>query len=178
MPFQDAEFREALAPVLAEFGTTVWHCQMFEDNLCYLLALVSENTTPSEGQAFQASWDFHSTKTLGFLVKRLGELVEVLPTDFQDFLRVGVEKRNLIVHGYMTKNATRLFQPKGRLEMVEELQYLRGEIDSRDKAIEQLILVFLEKYGIESSGYLQVIAERLWRQANPEPPHGGDSDPH
>lgn len=175
MPFPDAEVREAVAPVLIEFGTTVWHCQMLEDNLCFLLALVSENKTPSKGQAYRASWDFHSKKTLGGLVTALGELTEI-PGDLEEYLKNGVEKRNRIVHGYMTKNTMRLFQPKDRLEMIEELKYLRGDIDARDKIIEQLILALLRKYGVKSAD-LQAAAERYWRYANPNA-QSGDAGAH
>ena len=167
MTIPEQEIREALAPVLLEFGTTVFHCQMFEDNLCFLLALVSEHTSPSDGQAFQASWDFHSQKTLGGLASALSSLIDV-PSRFEESLRSAVKQRNKIVHGYLTRSMLRLLEPKGRLEIIDELVALRGQIDSQDYATEQLILTVLEKFGVRSPE-LQIAAERYWRMANASP---------
>lgn len=176
MPFPDAEFREAAAPVLLEFGTTVWHCQMFESNVCFLLALISEEKAAPDGKVFHASLDFYSRKTLGGLIRALQDLLDV-PKDIEEFLWIGVETRNRIVHGYMTNNTAPLFDPKGRLGMIEELQYLRGDIDVRDMAIEKIILAFLRKYGIKSPA-LRTAAERLWRSANAKGTHDADSGVH
>lgn len=164
-PALDAEFRECLTPVLLEFGTTVFHCQIFEDNLCYLLALISEDRTPSEGHAFQASWEFHSRKTLGRLVDALGKLIPI-QDDLEEFLFVGVENRNTIVHGFLTKNMLKLIDPKGRLDLIDELVRLRADIDARDRVIEAMVVTYIEKYGLKRPDLLGAV-QRLWRIANP-----------
>src|SRR5476651_1225269 len=45
-----------------------------ESSLCFLHALVSEDQNPG---SFQASWDFHSEKTLGALIDRLKKRLPV-----------------------------------------------------------------------------------------------------
>ncbi len=48
------------AVVLAEFGATMYICQMFESSLCFLHALIFEDQNPG---SFNVSRDFHSENT-------------------------------------------------------------------------------------------------------------------
>src|SRR5712692_4377553 len=95
----DDSFSEQMAPLLLEFGKAVYICQCFESTLCFLLSLMSHEKAKGEDGAFQAAWDFHSKKTVGQLVKLLHERIDV-PEDLDEFLGVGVDKRNEIVHGF------------------------------------------------------------------------------
>ena len=159
-----SDVRETLNPVMLEFGATVYICQLFENSLCLLLALMSEQRLPSAGQAFQASWDFHSEKTLGGLIAALKERIE-LPSDFESFLREGVDHRNAIVHGYMTKNTPRFMDPKGRLEVIDELRGIRNNVRKRDLAVCKLLDALLAKYGT-STETLKRNADVLWDALN------------
>lgn len=156
--------RETLDPVMLEFGATVYIWQLFENSLCLLLALMSEQRLPSAGQAFQASWDFHSEKTLGGLVAALKGQIE-FQSDFESFLREGVDQRNAVIHGYMTKNTPRFTDPKGRLEVIEELRAIRNNVRKRDLAICKLLDALLPKYGTSTEA-LKRNADVLWDALN------------
>src|SRR5437762_58867 len=103
MPTPNQSVSEALAPVYLEFGKAVYICQCFKSSLCLLLSTMAHESSLGEEGAFKASWDFHSRKTLGHLLKALREKIEV-PDDLDEFLGEGVDKRNEIVHGFLTKN--------------------------------------------------------------------------
>lgn len=141
--------REALDPVMLELGATVYICQIFENTLCLLLALISEHRLLSNGRSFESSWDFHSEKTLGQLVSALKQQLD-LPPDFETFLREGVTKRNAVIHGFMTREALRLVEPKGRIEIIKELRALRKDIRARDLAIVKLADILLKKYELST----------------------------
>lgn len=164
MTVRDGPLRRKLSPVLREFGATVFHCQILEDNLCFLLALVREQDQNHKKLSYQAEWNFYSKKTLGFLIKELARLIELQQED-EKCLRRGVALRNSIVHGFLTKNILFLWQPRGRPALIRELVKLRKEIDDCDKLIEQLILSLLAKYGIRSVD-LQAAAECYWQRVN------------
>jgi hypothetical protein len=164
---------EFMAPIFLEFGKAVYSCQCFESSLCFLLALMAHESSKGDDGAFLASWDFHSKKTLGALLKSLRERIEV-PEELDGFLGEGVEKRNEVVHGFLTRNATRLADPKGRLEIEQELVVLKREIKRRDVVVNKLIDTLLKKYGT-SNEQLKRNADRLWDHLNPEAP---SSDVH
>jgi hypothetical protein len=161
---------ELLAPVFLELGRAVYVCQCFESSLCFLLSLMAHESAQGEDGAFQASWDFHSKKTLGNLLKTLRERIEV-PVELDAFLGEGVDKRNEIVHGFLTHNAQRLTDPKARLEVEQELVALKLEVKRRDVAVNKLLDALLKKYDL-SNEKLKRNADRLWEQLN-EPPSPG-----
>lgn len=157
---------ELITPVILEFGKAVHICQIFESSLCLLLSLMAHESSEGEEGAFKASWDFHSNKTLGALLKSLREKIDV-PKDLELFLDEGIKKRNKVIHGFLTRNGMRLVDPKGRLEVEQELVTLRNEIKSRDVVINELLNTLLKKYGT-SNEQLKRNADRLWEHLNSE----------
>lgn len=162
---------ELMTPVLIEFGKTVHICQIFESSLCLLMSLMAHGSSGGEDGAFQASWDFHSKKTLGALLNSLREKIEV-SSEFDGFLDEGVKSRNKVIHGFLIHNAMRLADPKGRLEVEQELVVIRNEIKSRDVVVNKLIDAVLKQYGT-SNERLKRNADRLWEHLNPETPSSG-----
>lgn len=155
---------ELTKPVLLEFAKAVYVCQCFESSLCLLLSLMAHERMPEDG-VFEASWDFHSKKTLGQLLHRLREQIDV-PAELDNYLGVGVDKRNEIIHGFLTKNALRLADPKGRLEIERELVELKREVKKRDIVVNKLLDALLAKYGL-SNEVLKRNADRYWEYVNP-----------
>lgn len=176
MPNPSDNVSELIAPVMLEFGKAVYICQCFESSLCFLLSLMAQQSAGDENGAFQASWDFHSKKPLGLMLRALREIIEV-PQDLDTFLGDGVEKRNKIVHGFLTHNATRLASPKDRLDIEHELVALKREVKRRDIVVNKLIDALLKKYGT-SNVQLKRNADRLWEHLNPEDPVEPTSGAH
>ena len=157
---------DLLAPVYLEFGKAVYICQCFESSLCLLLSTMSHESAEGEDGAFQAAWDFHSKKTLGGLLHALRKQIEV-PEELDQYLGVGVEKRNEVIHGFLTKNVNRLADPKGRIEVEWELVALKLEVKRRDIVVNKLLDALLKKYGL-SNDILKRNADRLWEHFNPD----------
>lgn len=166
MPTPCDNVDELLAPVFLEFGKAVYICQCFESSLCLLLSMMAHESAQGEDGAFQAAWDFHSKKTLGHLLKLLRERIEV-PKELDEYLGVGVDKRNEIVHGFLVKNTARLADSKGRLEVERELITLKQEVKRRDIVVNGILDDLLKKYGL-SNEILKRNADLLWDFLNPE----------
>lgn len=165
-PITDNNTSELITPVLLELGKTLLICQGFESSLCFLLSLMSHESSEGEDGAFQASWDFHSKKTMGNLLALLGKNIDV-PKDLNAFLDEGVKKRNEVVHGFLTRNAERLADPNDRIKIEQELVTLKHEIKRRDVAVNKLLDTLLKNYGT-SNEQLKRNADRLWEYLNPE----------
>ena len=149
---------------MEKLGWALHTCQAFEHSLCLLMSLLSEHRSPSRGQAFLASWDFHSRKTLGYLVRALRDEIEI-PNDFEEYLKEGVDCRNRIVHHFITDAGMRLLDPKGRLEVIHDLHELKENVKSRDRSLEPIIDKLLEKYGL-STEILKTRADKNWKWSN------------
>jgi len=139
-----------LEPLMLELGKAVYICQAFESSLCLLHAMMTHEETDGQNGAFTASWDFHSEKTLGQTVNALRKRIEI-PTDLNDYLEKGVKYRNQIIHGFMTKNMTRLMDFKGRLEVQNELDRLKQEVKGRDIIVNKLLDAIFVKYGLSNN---------------------------
>jgi len=176
MPTPNQTVTEALTPVLIEFAKAVYICQCYESSLCLLLSTIAHETAQGEEGAFEAAWDFHSTNTLGRLLKALREQIDV-PENLDSFLGVGVKKRNEIVHGFLTKNATRLADPKGRFEIEKELVQLKLDVKQRDIVVNKLLDVIMKKYGL-SNEILKRNADQLWDHLNPSTTSDSSSGVH
>ena len=141
-----------------------------------LLSQLAHEAAEGEDGAFQAAWDFHSTKTLGTLLRALRKQIEV-PGDLDEYLGAGVEIRNQIVHGFLTRNAKRLYDPKGRLQVEEELVQLKLEVKRRDIAVNKLLDALWTKYGL-SNEIVKRNADRLWEYLNPDETGDPDAERH
>lgn len=169
----NAIWRQELAPVMEEIGFALHACQTFEITLCTLLGLLSEHREAAEGQAFVASWDFHSSKTLGALIRALRQQIEI-PDKLESFLREGVDARNRLVHHFFRDVGLRLLSPKGRLDAIDAIKLMRSAIQERDRALEPLVDALLRKYG-SSTEKLKAQAEMLWDFENLRADPGTDS---
>jgi hypothetical protein len=164
MPTTEPDSIELTKPVLLEFAKAVYICQCFESSLCLLLALMAHEKI-SEVGAFETSWNFHSNKTLGQLLYSLRQQIEV-PAELDEYLGGGVKKRNEIIHGFLTKNARRLADPKARIEIENELVHLKQEVKKRDIVVNKLLDTLFAKYGL-SNEILKRNADRYWEHMNP-----------
>lgn len=153
-----------LEPLMIELGKAVYICQAFESSLCLLHSMMTYEETGGEEGAFNASWDFHSAKTLGQTINALRKRIEI-PTDLNDFLEEGVKCRNKIVHGFLTKNMPRLMEFKGRFEVQKELEALKMEVKERDVLLNKLLDALFAKCGL-SNEILKSQASELYMSKN------------
>lgn len=152
---------------MLELGTAVYICQSFEDSLCLLHAHLTHEETGGKEGAFTASWDFHSTKTLGQMVSALRKRIEV-PAEHDAYLEEGVRCRNRIVHGFLTKNMARLMEPKGRLEVQQELKELMLEVWRRDVVVNKLLDSLYAKYGFSNEDLKRQARDLYATKNNPK----------
>lgn len=138
-----------LEPLMLELGKAVYICQAFESSLCLLHAMMTYEEAGGQEGAFTASWDFHSTKTLGQTVNALRRRIDI-PANLSNYLEEGVRCRNQIVHGFMVRNMPRLLEYKGRFEVLKELEVLKLEVKGRDVEINKWLDVFFSKYGLSN----------------------------
>lgn len=164
MNTNDQRMSDDLATLFLELGKALFICQSFEESLCFLHALMSHEEVSEEQGAFEASWDFHSTKTLGQLINALRKRIDI-PDDLSAFLEAGLKIRNGIVHGFVPKNMQRLVHPKERAEVENELEHMKREVKKRDVVINKLLDAMFAKYGMSNTD-LKHRAEQQWVYAN------------
>jgi hypothetical protein len=165
-PIRPEDLQRDLGPVLKEFGTTVYSCQHFENNLCHLLALLEEQVSGGDGIALGSQVDFHSTKTLGALTKALSKVTK-LPKDFEDELEACRTLGNKVIHGYLVgNNNKRLLSSAGRKAAVEELKGIRGQLGTASHKLGVLIDHLYRQFGFDVDSLMQD-AEGMWRRHNP-----------
>ena len=155
-----------LEPLMLELGKAVYICQAFESSLCLLHALMTHEEVQGKEGAFMASWDFHSSKTLGQTLNALRKRIEI-PAELDEYLEEGVKCRNRIVHGFCTKNMPRLVEPKGRLEIIQELEELKQEVKRRDVVVNKFLDALFAKYGLSNEDLKRQAGELYAAKNNP-----------
>ncbi len=155
-----------LEPLFLELGMAVFICQSLEESLCFLHAQMTHDETGGEQGAFDASWDFHSAKTLGQTLNALRKRIEI-PDDLNEYLEQGLKIRNQIIHGFVTKNMKRLMEPKGRMEVMAELEALKTEVKGRDIVVNKLLDALFAKYGFSNEDLKHAAGEVYDVKNNP-----------
>jgi hypothetical protein len=160
----DDNIDTSVEPIWLELGKALFICQAFESSLCFLHAQMSFEQARGEEGSFQASWDFHSNKTLGQLINALRKRIE-LPDNLNVYLETGMRIRNEIVHGFVSKNIGRLYDPNSRAQVEAELVAMKKEIKKRDIVVNRLLDSFFAKYGF-SNRDLKHNAGEAWERLN------------
>lgn len=157
-----------LEPLMLELGKALFICQSLEESLCLLHAQMTHDELDGEHGAFQASWDFHSSKTLGQTLNALRKRIKI-PDDMNEYLEQGLKIRNSIVHGFVTKNLARVMEPKGRIEVEAELSNLKVEVKKRDIEVNKLLDELFAKYGFTNEDLKRAAGELYEAKNNPKP---------
>lgn len=153
-----------LEPVFLELGKALYICQAFEGTLVLLLSLISYEEA-SQDEAFTSAVDIYSQKTLGQLLKRLAEKIEI-PAEVQAHLTQAWERRNVIVHRFVHDHISAMLEPKGRIELEALLVKYKQEIKLADVVANRLLDLYLGKHGLTVEA-LKENADRLWKYLNP-----------
>jgi hypothetical protein len=119
---------EAVKPVLTEVGAAIYASQRLENGIAYLLYLLSRAKAVELPTSYlERILNNQDKKTTGQLIALLRKHV-TLPEHAEAILFLALERRNSVVHRYLTENSQRIMIPKGREEMIRELRTFRGQI--------------------------------------------------
>jgi hypothetical protein len=164
-PSNDQTMAGEMEPVMLELGKALYLCQAFEGTLVFLLSLISHEAANAEDGAFAAAIDLYSEKTLGQLLKRLGERIE-LPDELTEPLRIGWDSRNAIVHRFIHEHIAQFMNPKGRVAVLAVLADHKRKVKFADVIANRVLDMYLKKYGVTVDD-LKSNADRLWAHLNP-----------
>ena len=113
---------ESTRETFARFGLAAYQAQCVEKQLAILVATVHNPEflsveTDTRERFFQVEFE----KTLGQLVRTLGERVSIAP-DLEERLRNALRLRNWLMHDYFWDRAAEVMTADGQSRMVPELQ--------------------------------------------------------
>ena len=119
---------DAIKPILTEVGAAVYASQRLEGSIAYLLYLLSRANEIEIPTAFLETILNHQGKqTAGQLITLLRKHVTV-SDHAEELLTAALDRRNTIVHHYLSENTMRMMIPKEREKMIGELKRYRGQI--------------------------------------------------
>lgn len=144
------KIKDDMTPLFLELGKALFICQSLEESLHVFNAQLSHDETDGEEGLFGLSLDLYSNDTMGQLINKLRKRIDI-PEDLSDYLESGLWIRNEIVHGYMTKNFSRLAHPQGRIEVLAELAAMKLEVKKRSILVNKLLDALFAKDGFASA---------------------------
>ncbi len=157
---------EELDPILLELGSSLYVCQGFEQTLVFLLAIVQmEEAGIAEG-SFDSAKQTLSRDTLGRLLSKLRERVE-LPSDLEDEFNAALKARNWIAHHFVHDTAPEMAHAEGRQDTLMKLAGLKRTVMRADKMANEVLDEYLSQFGPEL-GVLEASASRVWQDLHPE----------
>lgn len=142
LPSQD----DLMAPIVYEMGKVLFLAQQLEVNLLFLTSILSHEKGRIDGETFIKGMQRHEVLPLGSLAKAFkGKLP--LPDDLEAYLKVAVDARNSIVHGFILRNTMQFRTTTGRDELLNELRKAQHVIDERRAATELALNTTLKLFG-------------------------------
>lgn len=140
---------ESVVPVFAEFGGAVHTAQRLEFGLTLLLAFAVKFDEATIGKS---TVDRLSTKDAE---KTLGELwhavkkSEYVTRAEQKQIRKAIKERNVLVHTYLVDNSEKLLTPKGRDEMLADIERFQKLLRKADEIVESLVDRYLSEHDVD-----------------------------
>lgn len=169
----DDEDGEHHKTVYAHFGVAIYLSQVLEHALANAL-LILDLVPQAQKVATPASWpekvdsfyDSQFRRTLGSLIRRLGELATV-PLELENLLAQALDKRNWLSHHYFRERATEFFSVSGRDKMIAELEDAQSLFRAADTALETVVKPLRQRYGY-SDEILAKLEEEMLTEARAE----------
>jgi hypothetical protein len=156
MEYMDTyDLSEHIKNVYAEFGLALYLAQVLEHgivNALMVVDLLAKNAGhPMQRQKwieeFDSFMDRHFAITLGKMINRLKELIE-MPDDLESLLSDALSKRNYLAHHYFRERAEEFISYHGREQMVAELEDVQRLFRQADERLESILKPLRERYGI------------------------------
>jgi hypothetical protein len=140
--------------VYAHFGLAIYCAQCLEHGLVnafIYLDLIPNHPRPVPStEAWQRSvdgfMDREFEKTLGQLIRKLGEITSV-PPGLASRLDNALRQRNWLAHDYFRERATGWLTEEGRNQMVSELQECQRLFLEADKLLDATFKTVRERHG-------------------------------
>lgn len=156
---------EELDSMLLELGSALFVAQGLEGTLVFLLSVCAMEDADMADGAFAASMDSLSEKTLGQLLKRLAERVDLTDIESSQF-KQGWESRNWIVHRFLHDTVEQMMTPKGRLQTLKRLTQAKAVVKTTDRLANTILDRYVAKFGITVDD-MKASADRMWDHLNP-----------
>lgn len=137
---------QVIQPLVYELGAAVYVAQQFETSLLLLVSLLTANDKMVTVESFNNGAAAYSKKTLGQLACVFQSKLS-LPSNYEGFIRHGVETRNKIMHGFVMKNTSKFLSVDGRSEIIDELREAQHIINERLQSLNEVLDRALQIFG-------------------------------
>ena len=161
---------DQIKTVYAHFGLAIYFAQVLEYGLANAL-MCSELLPRRAGkpvprkrweQEFDSFMEQQFKHTLGKLIRLLNSATPV-PADLEDILETALIKRNILTHHYFRERAEAFLSHHGREQMIAELREAQIVFERADNRLNQIVELFLEKYGMTAEKLKPFIDEYMAR---------------
>jgi hypothetical protein len=174
----DYDDGEHIKELFAYFGRAYYMANVFETglaiavlNLDFLTETANKirqnGKTRFDRSAYEAEFDDfmnqQHAKTLGNLIKRLNELIEI-GEPMKSLLSESKSKRDFFAHHFFRERSEAFVSRTGRDSMIEELERAHDLFKSADRALQELIEPYLERHGMTKE-LIEAETERFLRRS-------------
>jgi hypothetical protein len=121
--------------------------QVLEHGVVNLLSVTDSMRQASSQEEYDLLVAENFKKTLGYLAKKLGSLLEADP-EFLTDLQSAVKSRNFLTHHYWRRRIQLTVTTRGRNRIIEELQRLQQEFESLDRRMGDLVFRYGQVTGV------------------------------
>ncbi|MFO7729404.1 MAG: hypothetical protein R6V86_01435 [Spirochaetia bacterium] len=134
--------------VFAYFGLCMYNLQIFKQGCVNLaVALQIKGLTKLIEKDFDSLFDRMSKKTLGQLISDVRDYVNI-STKLEEDMNKMLKNRNYIVHRFFVKHDIVFMSSNGRVEMIEELRGISGNVQVIDEKVELITHSLWKKLGL------------------------------
>jgi hypothetical protein len=141
--------------IYARFGLAMYEAQVLEHGIVNALVVVDLIPERRHLARSRAEWEKefdefmgrHFKQTMGHLLRGLGSFSK-LPPDLEDILIRALARRNWLAHEFFRDRATEFMTPRGRDQMLAELDECAALFRSADEALVKVLEPIRTKQGV------------------------------
>jgi len=163
LPLDGRQRRETFA----RFGLAAYQAQCVERALAILLASTHNpvflQSSAGEQDRF---FDTEFAKTMGVLVRTIGERVSLAP-DLESRLGRAVDLRNWLMHRYFWERAWEITDNDGRERMIAELEEAANLLGALDDELSEISAKWLDEIGVSRGTVEALVAQWMDRGSVP-----------
>jgi hypothetical protein len=153
----DKELEKQLKPIYEQIGAVVQSSQQMEMAIGFSLTMLKQlNSTQFSDEEFEGSMNLFSEKTLGRLIGEFKKHIE-LDENSITALKLSLEERNYIVHGFFNENIEKFPTVEGRRWVKGRISKARKNIVPGLVVLDSIVQVLLKASGINAELIMQEV---------------------
>ena len=157
----EAKLKDLVSPIYLELGAVLQVSQQMEFAMSFALTLMKQSKEGIlDDSEFDDSMNKFSKQTLGRLIGGVKKVIE-FDEESEEALKLALDERNYIIHGFFHDEPERFTTPKGRKQLLSRVKEARKNIDPGYRILDSIVALLMEANGMSLEKVMQEVKQSV-----------------